>query len=87
MHHLQSLPEKAVVVSSFEHICSADSTIPLLLKPYDLDHVTTRYDIRYDTIRYDTVRYGPVRSGTLRYATLRYDTIRYDTIRYYFVFL
>ena len=26
MHHLQSLPEKAVVVYSFEHICSADST-------------------------------------------------------------
>ena len=26
MHHFQSLPEKAVVVYSFEHICSADST-------------------------------------------------------------
>ena len=27
MHHLQSLPEKAVVVYSFEHICSAVSTL------------------------------------------------------------
>ena len=27
MHHFQSLPQKAVAVYSFEHICSADSTL------------------------------------------------------------
>ena len=35
MHHLKSLPEKAVVVYSFEHICSADSTWLQIYIHYD----------------------------------------------------
>ena len=34
MHHFQSLPEKAVVVYSFEHICSADSRPTMPYHPH-----------------------------------------------------